>query len=96
MTILKLESVIGERPEFLPAPFGRNDGRLVEELGALLVHLEEQQQSDLLDIVAVADPLVSQHVRIVPDLGNERGVVVADAAVGWSEAEFMGCELRRA
>jgi hypothetical protein len=40
---------------------------------ALLVHLQEQKAGDLLDIVAVANAVVAQHVRVVPDFVDERG-----------------------
>src|SRR3546814_5979883 len=33
--------------------------------------LQEQQVGDLLDVVAVGDALVAQHMGIVPDLGDE-------------------------
>ena len=52
---------------------GRDGAGLAQQLGALLVHLQEQQEGDLLDVIAVADALVTQHVGVVPDFADEGG-----------------------
>ena len=53
------------------------DGALLVEQGASFVgHLEKQEVGDLLDVIPVAHPVVSQDVGVVPDLidyGGGRG-----------------------
>src|SRR5690606_17399601 len=44
-----------------------------------LVHLQKQQEGDLLDVVAVADTLVAQDVGKIPDLGDQGGVISCHA-----------------
>jgi len=80
VTVLQLQIVAGQRPQLRPAPLGRNDRRFAEMLAALLIHLEEQQEGDLLDVVAIADALVTQDMRVVPDLGDQRGIVSSHGA----------------
>ena len=53
--------------EAAPLVFGRDQRGLAEIGGALLVHLEEEKEADLADVVAVADALVAEDVRVVPD-----------------------------
>ncbi|HMO94890.1 MAG TPA: hypothetical protein PKD27_02145 [Tepidiformaceae bacterium] len=57
--IVGVQRLPGLRPQGLPLILRRDKRRLAEELGPLLVHLEEQEEADLADIVAVADPLVA-------------------------------------
>ena len=59
---------------------GRGDGaRLVVRRAAALVgHLEEQQVGELLDVVAIAHPVVAQDVAVVPELLDEGGGVHRD------------------
>src|SRR5690606_9360051 len=76
-----------------PVPLGRNRRFLAQVLGALLVHLQEQQVGDLLDVVAVGNALVAQHVRVVPDLGDQ--LVVSHAVPLFIPSPF-GCTLPRA
>ena len=46
--------------------------RLVERRPALLIrHLEKKQKRELLDIVAVRQPVVAQDVAVVPEFLNE-------------------------
>ena len=55
----------------LPARAGRQERRLADQLDPLLVHLEEQQIGNLRDIGLIGDALIAQHMREVPDLGDE-------------------------
>jgi hypothetical protein len=42
-------------------------GSFVERrVGLLVGHLEEQQVSELLDVIAITDPIVPQDVAVVP------------------------------
>ena len=42
-------------------------GLVVWRLGALVGHLEEQQIGQLLDVVAVAHPVVAEDIAVVPE-----------------------------
>src|SRR5690606_19761749 len=71
VAVLQLQRVAVLVGQLRPAPLWRNGTGLTQELHALLVHLEEQQVGELLDVVAVADALVAQDVGVVPDFGDE-------------------------
>jgi hypothetical protein len=51
----------------------RGDGGLavVGRAGALVVHFEEEEISELLDIVAVGDSVIAEEVAVVPDFVDE-------------------------
>ena len=89
VAVLQFQVVARQRPQLRPAPLGRDDRGLAQQLGALLVHLQEQQEGDLLDVVAVADALVAQDVGVVPDLGDEAAVVVVVGAHAGSWVLFL-------
>jgi hypothetical protein len=48
---------------------------VIRRPAALVRHLEEQQVGELLDVVAIAHPVVAQEVAVVPDLLDEGGGV---------------------
>jgi hypothetical protein len=76
VAVLDFEVVAAFAGQLVPAPRRRHGARLAEIVCALVVHLQEQQKGDLLDVVAIADALVAQDVGVVPDLGDEGAVVV--------------------
>ena len=41
--------------------------------GTLIGHLEEQQIRQLLDVVAVAHPVVAQDIAVIPEFLDDRG-----------------------
>ena len=52
----------------------RNEARLVvRRLASLVGHLEEQKVGKLLDIVAIARPVVSEDAAVIPDSLDEGG-----------------------
>src|SRR6185312_11842602 len=60
----------------LPIPLGRDDPWSIERrLHLLIGHLQEQQKRQLLDVVLVGQPVVTQDVAIVPELANDGGRV---------------------
>ena len=62
----QLVAVLGEQAGPVEA-FG-NGRRLVEWRPALLVrHLEEEQKRQLLDVIAVRQPVIAQDVAVVPE-----------------------------
>ena len=69
------------RRQALPAPGFGGAARPARQRAVLVVHLREQQAADLLDVVAVADALVAQHVGVSPDLADEGAVVGASWGV---------------
>jgi hypothetical protein len=71
-----LQIVTGQRGQLVPTPGWWDRAGLAQQLGALLVHLQEQQVGDLLDVGAVVDACAAQHVGVVPDFAHERRVVV--------------------
>ena len=49
------------------SPSGTIDGRVERRLRLLVRHLQEQQVGELLDVVAVRQPVVAQDVAVVPE-----------------------------
>ena len=51
------------------------DGGLlvVRRAGSLVVHFEEEEIGELLDVVAVGDPVVTEEIAVVPDFVDEVG-----------------------
>ena len=60
------------RAQRVPAAIGGDGRGFVQRRGALLVHLEEQQETDLPEIIAERHALVAQDVGIVPHFGDKR------------------------
>src|SRR5689334_18319213 len=69
---MRVERLARQRPERVPAAILRKRRRLAERFGPLLVHLEEQQETDLAEVIAERDAVIPQDMRIVPDLRDER------------------------
>jgi hypothetical protein len=42
-------------------------------LGALMRHLEEEQVSELLDVIAVGEAVIAEDVAVIPELVDESG-----------------------
>ena len=53
----------------------RGDGGLlvVRWASALIVHLEEQKEGELLNVVAIGDAIVAEQVAVIPDFVDESG-----------------------
>src|ERR1017187_2066667 len=51
------------------------DGRFafVRRAGPLVVHFEEQKIGELLDVIAIGDPVIAQQVAVVPDFVDQIG-----------------------
>ncbi len=56
-----------------PVEVGRDGAGLAEHIGAFLVHLQEKQVGELLDVIAVGDAVVAQNVAVVPDALDDGG-----------------------
>lgn len=70
--VVGVERLPGLRPQGLPLELRGDQRGLAEQLGPLVVHLQEQEEADLADVFTVADALVAQHVGVVPDFADER------------------------
>lgn len=57
--------------DVVPARALRQHGGFADLTDALLVHLEEEQIGNLADIGLIGDALIAQHMRKIPDLGDE-------------------------
>ena len=66
------------RSQALPVVFGGDaDIVVVRRFGILVIHLEEDQIGELLQVVAIADPVIAQGGAKTPDSGNDGGGVHA-------------------
>ena len=54
---------------------------VVGRLGVFIRHLEEYQVSELLQVVAIAHPVIAQRMTEAPDLRNDGGGVHAETAL---------------
>lgn len=74
VTVVNLQVVALEFQQGGPIEPFRNGGRPVERWPALHIHhFKEKQESQLLNIVAVRQPVVAQDVAVVPEFLNEGG-----------------------
>lgn len=71
MVVLLLEGIAIEFGELRPVPLLGDGGGFFEEVGALLIHFEEEEIGDLLDVIAVGDSLIAQDMRVVPDFCHQ-------------------------
>ena len=72
MTVLDLEFVAVSVKQRLPVEAGGDERGPVERLlDKFIGHLEKEQIGELLNIVLVAQPIVTEDVAVVPELGNE-------------------------
>jgi hypothetical protein len=46
---------------------------VVTRAGALVVHFEEEEIGELLDVIAVRDAVIAEKIAVVPDFGDEIG-----------------------
>ncbi len=53
--------------------FGDGGLLVVRRPGPLVVHFEEEKVGELLDVVAVGDPVIAEQVAVVPDFVDEIG-----------------------
>jgi hypothetical protein len=79
---VRLQFVAVALEQALPVEIFGNRGFFIERRLALLVrHFEEQQERQLLDIVAVGEPVVAQDVAVVPEFLNQLvGLIIGHAA----------------
>jgi hypothetical protein len=74
VAVLDLQRVAVHGQQGGPVQPGGDDGGLVERRAGLLVgHLEEQQEGELLDVIAVGYAVIAQHVAVIPQAGNNGG-----------------------
>lgn len=92
VAVLQLQRVAIGSGDLPPAPLRRNGRGLAEQVLALGVHLQEQQIGDLLDVIAVGNALIAQHVRVVPHLGNE--LFVGHCVESWSSGVGAASAIR--
>ena len=62
----------------------RNGAGFAQELGALVVHLEEEEVGELFQVVAIGDAVVPQNVAVVPDALDDGGC--AGCGHGWASS----------
>ena len=76
VAVVHLELVAVEGEQRGPVEPRGDDGRARERRSRLLVrHLQEEEERELLDVVAVGEPVVFQDVAVAPELLDEsRGV----------------------
>ena len=67
LVVVLLQVDAGPVEQRLPAIFGRHHP-LVQQMVMLVGHLQEQQIGELLQIVAIGQPVVAQHIAVVPKL----------------------------
>jgi hypothetical protein len=53
--------------------FGGSGLLVIRRAGPLVVHLEEEKISELLDVVTVGDAVVAEQIAVVPDFVDEVG-----------------------
>ena len=53
--------------------FGDGGLVVVGRTGALVVHFEEEEIGELLDVIAVGDPVIAKEIAVIPDFGDEIG-----------------------
>ena len=68
VVLLQLDPLHLRRREVGPAVALRDRLLLAGELGALVGHLEEEQEGELLQVVLVGEPVVAQDVAVGPEL----------------------------
>ena len=68
---LQLVAVLARAGSASRSPPGRCDGSIVRRLRLLVGHLEEEQEGELLDVVAVGQAVVAQDVAVVPELVDD-------------------------
>ncbi len=67
--VVRLQRRTFEPDETVPVqPCGNERVLVVGRLGALVGHLEEEQVGELLDVVAVGEPVVAEQIAVVPEL----------------------------
>ena len=67
VAIMRLELIPVSLQKALPVDVFRNRRSLVERHPALLIrHLEEEEKCQLLDVIAVRQPIVAQDVAVIP------------------------------
>ena len=71
LAVFRRQRLARELLDVAPARACGQKRGLANQLDPLLVHLEEQQIGDLRNIGLVGDALVAQHMREVPDFGDE-------------------------
>jgi hypothetical protein len=72
MTIVRLQLIAVALEESLPIKIFGNPRPLIKRSPALLIrHLEEEQKRQLLDVIAVRQPVIAQDVAVIPEFLNE-------------------------
>ena len=73
---MHLEFIAFQLQQIRPAITFRNQRRLIERRLRLFIgHLQKEQKRQLLDVIAVRQPVVAQDVAVIPEFLNKGGGV---------------------
>jgi hypothetical protein len=56
-----------------PVQIDRDGALLAEHSRAFVVHFQEEKIRELLDVIAIGDAVIPQHVTVIPDALDNRG-----------------------
>src|SRR5262245_34733101 len=94
MAIMRLQLVAIAFNQALTVKVLRNRRRLIERRPALLIrHLEEEQKRQLLDVVAIRQPVIAQDVAVVPKFLNELGGLISHEKTGGTLRRYSRSEI---
>ncbi len=72
MAVVRFQLVAFQLQQSIPAVAFGNRRRLIERRLRLFIgHLQKQQKRQLLDVIAVRQPVITQDVAVVPEFLNE-------------------------
>ncbi len=91
MAVVGFERVAVQAGQAAPAQLGRDAAEADQLL--LLVHLEEQQVGELLDVVAVGHAVVAQDVAVVPQALDDGGGAVGHGEDSLVRSAALGAAL---
>ena len=73
LAVVALQLFAGEPAQAGPAVPGRDGAGFAQNGGVLVVHLQEEQVGELLQVIAVRHAVVAQHVAVVPHALHDGG-----------------------
>lgn len=72
--------------------FGDGGLLVVRRAGPLVVHLKEEKIGELLDVVAVGNPVIAEKIAIVPNFADEIGGGGRHQGIRlWAFSSWAGC-----
>jgi hypothetical protein len=81
VAILGLQLVTLSAQQALPVEVGGDDARLAQQPAVLVIHFEEEQVGELLDIVTVGDTVIAQDVAVIPKALNDGGRLITQRSI---------------